>query len=154
MEKKEKSLWERAYQVAVVVKDMDKAIKFYESLGIGPFVEGPSAVAIERKIYGKVEPDAKVLGRIAQMGRIELELMQPIEGNSIQMEYLRTRGEGVIHICAYTDDIDADTKVMEEKGFRVISSAEFPDGGKFAYFDTREVGGLILELFQTGSEWK
>lgn len=154
MEKKEKSLWERAYQVAVVVKDMDKAIKFYESLGIGPFVEGPSAVALERRIYGKLEPDAEVMGRIARMGSIELELMQPVQGNSIQMEYLKTRGEGVIHICAYTDDIDADIKTMEEKGFRVISSAHFPDGGKFAYFDTREVGGLILELFQTGSEWK
>jgi len=151
---KERSLWDRVYQVAVVVRDMDKATKFYESLGIGPFVEGPSASAIERRIYGKLEPDAKVMGRIAQMGPIELELFQPISDKSIQHEFLDTRGEGVIHICAYTDDLDRDIEIMREKGFEVISSAHLDDGGKFAYFDTREVGGLIFELFQTGSRWK
>lgn len=150
----EKSLWSRAYQVAIVVKDMDKAIAFYESIGIGPFVEGPSAGAIDRKIYGKLEPDAEVKGRIAQMGPFELELLQPVKGKSIQQEFLDTRGEGVIHICGYTDDLDSDVATMEQKGFKVISNAHFDDGGKFAYFDTREVGGLILELFQTGTKWK
>jgi 4-hydroxyphenylpyruvate dioxygenase-like putative hemolysin len=148
------TLWSRAYQVAVVVKDMDKAVKFYESLGIGPFVEGPSAAAVERRIYNKLEPDTVVKGRIATMGPIEIELLQPVRGKSVQQEFLDTRGEGVIHICAYTDDLDTDIKRMAEKGFKVISYARFDDGGTCAYFDTRKVGGLILELFQPGTRWK
>lgn len=147
-------LWDRAYQVGVVVRDMDRAIDFYEALGIGPFVEGPSAHAIGRRIYGEPQDDTEVKGRIAQMGSIEFELMQPVRGKSIQGEYLEKHGEGIVHICGYTDDIDRDIELMAERGFSVISSAEFDDGGKFAYFDTREVGGLVLELFQPGANWK
>lgn len=148
-----KGLWDRTYQVGIVVRDMEKAIDFYEAIGIGPFVEGPSAHAIDRRIYGQLEPDAEVKGRIAQMGSIEFELMQPVRGKSIQAEFLSEHGEGVVHICAYTDDLDRDIELMAERGFPVISSALFDDGGKFAYFDTREVGGLVLELFQTGETW-
>ena len=147
-------LWARTYQVGVVVRDIEKASGFYERLGIGPFVEGPSAHALERKIYGKDVPDAAVKGRIAQMGSVEFELLQPVSGDSIQAEFLEKHGEGVIHLCAHTDDLDRDMAKLTELGFQVISSAILADGGKFAYFDTREVGGLILELFQTGDDWK
>lgn len=146
-------IWDGAYQVGIVVRDMDRAISFYEALGIGPFVEGPSAHAIDRRIYGTLESEAEVKGRIAQMGKIEFELMQPVSGKSIQAEFLAEHGEGIVHICAYTDDLARDIERMAAKGFPVISSAEFDDGGKFAYFDTREVGGLVLELFQTGDNW-
>ncbi len=149
-----KDLWSRTYQVGVIVRDIDKAARFYERLGIGPFVEGPSAHALERKIYGKDAPDAEVRGAIAQMGSVEFELLQPVSGDSIQAEFLEKRGEGVIHLCAHTDDLDRDIEDLTELGFRVISSAVLADGGKFAYFDTREVGGLILELFQTGDDWQ
>jgi len=139
--------------VGVVVGDMDRAVEFYESLGIGPFEEGPSAHALERHIYGEPAPDAEVKGRLAQMGSIEFELLQPVRGNSVQQEFLDSRGEGVIHICAHTDDLERDIEIMAERGFPVISSAHLDDGGKFAYFDTRAVGGLILELFQPGPQW-
>ena len=147
-------LWSRTYQVGVVVRDIEKATRFYERLGIGPFVEGPSAHALERKIYGKDSPDAEVKGLITQMGPIEFELLQPVSGDSIQAEFLEKHGEGVIHLCAHTDDLDRDVAELTALGLRVISSAVLADGGKFAYFDTREVGGLILELFETGSDWK
>lgn len=147
-------LWDRAYQVGVVVRDMDRAVAFYEALGLGPFVEGPSGHAIDRRIYGELQPDARVKGLIAQMGRIEFELLQPVSGPSIQAEFLENHGEGIVHICAFSDDLDTDVEKMEAAGFPVISSGSFDDGGKFAYFDTREVGGIILELFQTGENWK
>ncbi len=150
----DKDLWSRTYQVGVVVRDIDKAAAFYERLGIGPFVEGPSAHALERKIYGKDAPDAEVKGKITQMGSVEFELLQPVSGSSIQAEFLEKHGEGVIHLCAHTDDLDRDVEELTGRGFRVISSAVLADGGKFAYFDTREVGGLILELFQTGDDWQ
>ncbi len=147
-------LWSRTYQVGVVVRDIDKAVEFYERLGIGPFVEGPSAHALERKIYGEDSPDVEVKGLITQMGPIEFELLQPVSGRSVQAEFLEKHGEGVVHLCAHTDDLDRDMADLTALGCRVISSAVLEDGGKFAYFDTREVGGLVLELFQTGTDWQ
>ena len=147
-------LWDRTYQVGVAVRDLDQAIAFYERLGIGPFVEGPSAHSVMRKVYGKDAPDTRVAGKIAQMGNIEFELLAPVAGPSVQADFIAEHGEGVVHLCAYTDDLDRDIEEMAELGYVVVSQGEFDDGGKFAYFDTREVGGLVLELYQTGTSWQ
>lgn len=147
-------LWDRTYQIGVVVRDLEAAIEFYEGIGIGPFVEGPSGHALDRKIYGEPEPDAEIHGRIAPMGGIEFELLQPVRGKSIQAEFLAEHGEGVVHLCAHTDDLARDVALLEARGVPVISSGEFDDGGCFAYFDTRRIGGLVLELFQPGETWQ
>ena len=147
-------IWDRAYQVGVVVRDLDQAKAFYERLGIGPFVEGPSAHTLERRIYGELAPDASVRGAIAQMGSIEFELLEPIAGRTVQRDFLEQHGEGVVHICAYSDDIDRDIEELTGLGYEVLSEGWIEDGGHFAYFDTRQVGGLVLELYQPGSSWK
>lgn len=144
--------WAGTYQIGLVVRDLEAARRHFESIGIGPFEDGPSAIALERHVYGRPAPDVEVRGLTARMGPIEFELMQPVRGESIQAETLRTRGEGVIHLCAYTDDLDRDSVALIAAGFAPISTGRFHDGGRFAYFDTRSVGGLILELFQTGHE--
>jgi len=77
-------------------------------------------------------------------------LLQPVAGKGIQAEFLERHGEGVVHLCAYTDDIDRDIADLTGLGHEVISYGEVSDGGRFAYFETREVGGLVLELFQPG----
>ena len=145
-------MWQRTYQLGVVVEDLDRARQFYESAGVGPFLEGPSRAARNRKVHGRPAPDVVVRGLIAQMGPVELELLQPVAGDSIQREALDAVGEHALHLCAYTDDLRRDVAEMAARGFPVISEGEFDDGGSFAYFDTREVGGLILELYQLGDE--
>ena len=147
------AIWERTYQIGVVVKDLERAVTFYEGLGIGPFEEGPSAHTTRREIYGESQPDVRVRGRLAQMGPIEFELLEPVTGRGIQAEFLEERGEGVVHICAYTDDLSRDIELMESRACPVISYGELDDGGRFAYFDTRQIGGVILELFQTGNRY-
>jgi methylmalonyl-CoA/ethylmalonyl-CoA epimerase len=147
-------LWDRTYQVGVVVRDLDEAVAFYERLGIGPFVEGPSAHTVERRIYGESSTEAQVKGRLAQMGNIEFELLQPVSGRTVQGDFLEEHGEGVVHICAHTDNLERDTAELTGLGYQVISEGKLSDGGSFAYFDTRAVGGLILELFETGSSWQ
>jgi catechol 2,3-dioxygenase-like lactoylglutathione lyase family enzyme len=147
-------IWDRAYQVGVVVRDLDEAKAFYERLGVGPFVEGPSAHTVERKIYGEPSADASVRGAIAQMGNIEFELLQPVAGRTVQGDFLEEHGEGVVHICGYSKDIDRDIAELTGLGYKIISEGRIEDGGRFAYFDTRRVGGLVLELYQPGSTWE
>ncbi|MGO1850804.1 VOC family protein [Microbacterium sp.] len=136
--------WDRIYQIGVVVADLDDAIAHYAKAGIGPFHEGPSAAATDRRVHG-LPSDAVVRGACVQLGPIELELLQPVNGDSFQDEMLKEKGEHALHVCAYTDDLDADTAEMAEAGFPVVSEGNLADGGRFAYYDTRAVGGLILE---------
>ena len=118
--------------------------------GSGRSWRGPSGHTLERKIYGTDAPDVAVRGLIAQMGDIEFELLQPVAGKGIQAEFLERHGEGVVHLCGYTDDLDRDMADLTGLGYAVISYGRVSDGGRFAYFETREVGGLVLELFQPG----
>ena len=147
-------LWSRTYQIGVVVRDIAEAAAFYERLGVGPFVEGPSGHTVERRIYGQDAPDVALRGLITQMGNIEFELLQPVSGKSIQAEFLERHGEGVVHLCAHTDDLDRDMADLTSLGYAVISYGRVSDGGRFAYFETRRVGGLVLELFQPGETFK
>ncbi len=145
--------WSRAYQICVVVSDLDQSVAFYESLGIGPFREGPSAHTTRRLVRGVESPETRLAGRITQLGELEFELISPIAGPSIQREFLERHGEGAIHLCAYTDDLERDIAWMREHGqTEVISYGELSDGGRFAYFDTQAVGGLILELYELGPD--
>ena len=143
----DKTPFKNLFQIGTVAKDLDKTIDYYESLGIGPWIEGPSATVINRRIYGKPS-NPKVKGSIAMLGDIELEMMQPIEGESIQMEFLKSKGEGGIHINCKPDDWGVEKAKMIEKGFPIISSGEMPgtESGGFSYFDTRKYGGVIWEL--------
>lgn len=148
------SRWEQTYQIGVVVRDLDAARRHFEKAGIGPFREGPSGVAVNREVYGRPAPDVEVRGLLADMGPLQLELLQPVAGASIQREALDRRGEHGLHICAYTSDIEGESRAMLAAGFPIISSGRFADGGRFAYFDTRAIGGLVLELFQPGTEFR
>jgi 4-hydroxyphenylpyruvate dioxygenase-like putative hemolysin len=137
----------QADQVGVIVRDMDKAIEHYQSLGIGPF-ESLNVTSIDRKVYGKPAPDVKNLSRVAQMGQLQFELLQPVSGESIQKEFLEKCGEGINHLGFFVDDLDKEVAKLIAKGFEVISSGKFVGGGGFAYFNTDKVGGVMSELIQ------
>ena len=143
----EKSPFSKVDQVGVMVRNMDKAIEYFQSLGIGPF-EPLNVTAIDRKVYGKPADDVHNLARAAQLGPIQFELLQPISGESVQKEFLEKHGEGINHLAFFVDDIDKEVAKLEEKGFESISSGKFAEGGGFAYLDTDKVGGIMFELIQ------
>ena len=146
----EKSPLSNINHVGVVVRDMDKAIEHYQSLGIGPFERLRKVTQVQIKVLGKPIKldDIKLRVRIARTGQVGFELIQPVAGESPWKEFLETKGEGINHLCFLVDDIDKETAKLEEKGFKVLWSSRFKNGGGAAYFDTAQVGGVILELIQ------
>jgi catechol 2,3-dioxygenase-like lactoylglutathione lyase family enzyme len=135
------------HHLGVVVKDLDKAIEYFESLGLGPFSPNPSESVTDRKVYGK-PANIKLKGAAAKLGPLEVELLQPVEGRSIQSDYLDKKGEGINHIGFVVHDLQKAIRKLEEKGFSVVSSGTLPDSGGFAYFNTDQVGGMMIELIQ------
>lgn len=135
-------------QIGITVRDLDRAVKYYESLGIGPFKSLERITPVERIVRGKLVTDVKNKMMFARAGPIQLELIQPIEGDSIQKEFLETMGEGVNHFGFFVDDIEKETANLVKKGFKVVESVKFKEGGGVTHFDTDEVGGILFELIQ------
>ena len=70
-----------------MVKDLDKTIEYFSSLGIGPFEPLQRPPMVERRVRGK-PADYKLKIALAQLGQIQLELIQPVQGECVQNEFL------------------------------------------------------------------
>ncbi len=140
------------HHVSVVVKDMEKAIEFYQSLGVGPFPPfiGPQGkVPLGGKTLWGKPADWEIDLRLAEsgMGDLTFEIVQPVQGDTPVKEFLEKKGEGIQHIGFFVDDLDQETAKMAEKGFPITQSGETPTV-KWAYFGTDKVGGVAIELMQ------
>jgi len=144
----EKLLLKEINQVCVVVKDLKKSMEYYWStFGIGPFTiytYEPPFVS-DMKIRGEPKEYSMKIA-FAKMGTIQLELIQPLS-ESIYTEFLEKKGEGIHHIGCHVDDLDEAVAMVEKQGIKVTQSGKRPGGG-YAYLDTDETMGAIVELIQ------
>lgn len=139
-----KSPFSKIHHVGVVVKDMDKTMKYYQSLGMGSF-ELLALTPSEGKLRGKTVVSTPVIS-IGEVGGIQVELLQPTEEPSLIKEFFQAKGEGIHHIAFRVDDIDKETEKLTQKGLKVVFYQKFGKGG-CAFFDTSKVGGVFIELF-------
>ena len=143
---KPESPFSKLTQVGIVVSDMDKAIERLTSLGIGPFE--PKILPPDRTEWyrGKLmDANMKLMG--AMMGDVELELIQPVSGESPHKEFLDSKGEGIQHIAFAVSDVEKEVEKFTKLGVTVLLRAIFPGRGGVAYLDLG-VGGLIVELVE------
>ena len=138
----------RLFQVGVVVKDMDKAVAHFESLGIGPFEERRGPGSTERTFHGKPSKEVEVRVSAAWMGTVQFELIQPVRGETVQSEYLAQHGEGINHLGFLVEDCQKTLNLLIERGFQVIASGKIAGGGEWAYIDADKKGGVVFELIQ------
>ncbi len=127
----------RVNQVGIVVRDAERVAKVLsEKYGIGPFgfIEVPHASA--RLKIGLVD-----------LGGIQVELIQVLEGESIHSRFLERKGEGIHHLGFFVKDINKAVKGFEERGVRVLEGGEIL-GVKYAYLDTEGELGFVTELIQ------
>ena len=144
------------HHVAILVRDLDKAIEYYQTLDIATFPPEfmlDSTEYIEYEVFGKT-PDTvdKTRMRFADIGPFRLEFVQSLEGGAIYKEFLNSQGEGVHHIAFTVDDLKEETAKLVGKGVKVITKVKFSTGAGFVYFDTRQFGNVIIELVQLTKE--
>ena len=115
----EKGLFKKLHHISIVVRDVEKTQKFYESIGIGPWVDYSPM-----KAYVKINvPDENGFYNLkikcAQIGPVQLQLIEPGEGESLYKDHLRKKGEGVYHIGFEVDDISAADAKIEAMGLKM-----------------------------------
>ena len=133
-------------QVGILVKDVEESARKLEKLiGIGPFqILEPEYRDLT--FHGK-PARFKIRIALAKAGQIQVELMQPLFGETIYDEYAKRKGYGLHHLAIRTENMEQSIKDMSSKGFHVIQSGNRP-GVKWAYLDTEKETGLIFELVE------
>jgi len=138
--------------LGIGVNDLDKLVAYYEDLGLGTFkpeAAFDSSAIADFRINGEAsDAVVKARTRIAQVGPMNYEFVQPLEGETIYKESLASRGEGVNDFIFTVDDLEAETAKLAEKGVAILMSGNPTNDGAFAYCDTREVGGMMMKLIQ------
>ncbi|MFX0205636.1 MAG: VOC family protein [Candidatus Hodarchaeota archaeon] len=124
-------------QIGIVVKNMDTSVKFYEQ------IFGPPFLTLESNINS-----AKLKIGLFQVGEIQLELIEVLEGETIHSKFLRERGEGLHHIGFIVEDIEEELARLRKRGIKVLERGLVQEMVKFAYLDTEKSLGIILELIQ------
>jgi catechol 2,3-dioxygenase-like lactoylglutathione lyase family enzyme len=141
-------------QVAIVVKDLQMVAKnYWDILGIGPWdiYEWEAPLVYDRNYHGK-PAWARERIAMAQVGALQLELVQPVEGDSIYQDYLLEHGEGLHHINFLVDDLDETVEIFAKQGFPSLQSAHrgpTEHKGGYNYIDVKPLR-TILEPVQLG----
>ncbi len=129
--------------IGIAVKDADKTLEFLSSVWhIGkPMDTTIYTPAKEDLFYG--EPFTAKLVQV-KFGPVNLELLQPIEGNSIWKQFIDEKGEGIHHFALGVSNYDEMCKRFDKLGHKLLISAVF-HGERWCYYQTAP-GGICIEL--------
>ena len=137
---------------SIVVRDMEKAIKYFEALDVGPFpafIGGPGMKFSGKTVKGKqVDYDMDLRLAKGDLGGVGFEIIQPLKGDTVYTEFLEKKGEGVHHLAFGVEDFDAEVADMKKRGFMVVQTGAVGNV-RWAYFDTDKLGGMLIELCET-----
>jgi methylmalonyl-CoA/ethylmalonyl-CoA epimerase len=135
-------------QIAIVVPDLDAAMRTYvHDYGIGPweiFGFDPENVADMREDGEPVERSWRLA--LAHVGRVQWELIEPLDEESVYARFLAETGGGLHHVGVAVPDFDETLAKQAERGNGVLLGGEYK-GIRFAYLDTVRDLGFVTEIF-------
>jgi len=140
------------HQLGLVVSDVEKAARSLQDRGIGPFfIAGGSPVSWrergeKRSVRGKI-------GLTYHQG-FELELLEPGDGSDFYRQSMGPEGKIVVqHLGFLVRDVDKWAEKLSASGTRVWVRGTIkagPSRTEFAYMDTLDATGLIIEFISWG----
>lgn len=98
----------------------------------------------------KIQLDFQIA--FAYSGKVQVELVQAPAGDNLYRQYLEQAGEGLHHLGFYLADLERSMEVVHRLGLPVLLEGRLiTTGGSqahFAYLDTRNLCGTIVELIE------
>ncbi len=129
----------RIDHLAIAVKDVEAAIKQYETL-LG---------AKHIRTYELQEKAGLVRVAYMQIGENVLTLVQSLEENGFIDKFIEKNGEGMHHLGLEVDNLEQFVKETEEKGFRIPLRDEFSNRSEVV-LRPKDSLGVVLQILQ----WK
>jgi methylmalonyl-CoA/ethylmalonyl-CoA epimerase len=140
------------FQVAVVVRDFDAALASYAALlpaGRWRTWTFGSKDHVRTEYRGRPNEFSARLALNDQSP--QLELIQPLEGQSTHRDWLEERGGSVHHLGVIVDSVADAIEQAQRAGYEVVQTG-FGIGphrdGAWAYFDTSSELGVMLEAVE------
>ena len=149
-----KEIFKKFLHVGVVVKDLERTLDTLTNVfGIGPFkiMDFPpknGGSEIEMTYHGK-PADFSAKFCFADMGNVELEIIQPISGKSVWFDFLEKHGEGIHHIKFLVSGLQETKQYLNKYNFELTQSGSavgVNKGKTWAYFGTEDKIGFVIEV--------
>ncbi len=136
-------------QVAIVVKDIEEAARRYADVFGMPVPEIiTTEPGMEVAMTFKGEPsNAQTKLAFFRLGQVELELVQPLGGNSAWQDGLDRNGEGFHHLAFWVEGMQKSVDFLKERGISMVQRGDMGPG-QYAYFDAEDRLGITLELLE------
>jgi methylmalonyl-CoA/ethylmalonyl-CoA epimerase len=137
-------------QIAIVVRDIERVRqRFADLFGLPlPNIITTAPGNEANMTYRGENSNAQAKLTFFQLGQVQLELIEPLGGDSTWQEVLDRRGEGVHHIAFWTEDMQASADCLQSFGVPVIQRGDMGGGGQYAYFDSESLFGVMMELLE------
>lgn len=143
-------------QIGIIVRNLEEAVKQYESMGIGPWdisaLNNTVPPFTDLKFDGKeLETKGEILKTafITCFG-LEIELIEPVAPESAHYKWLKEHGPGIHHIAFdISDDYEKFLKISKDQTGKDTWIRGTGIGGlmDFAYVDLRDQMGIIVECY-------
>ncbi len=136
-------------QVALVTRNIEASAKHWAAL-LG--VELPKITTSRpgnevHVMYQGKPSNARAKLAFLRAGQVQVELIQPLGGDSAWQQFLDEHGEGVHHIAFNVQNLGQAESEMKGLGYDAIHSGRWDsDNGDYVYFDTTKALGLVVEL--------
>ncbi len=137
-------------QVGIIVHDAEAAVAAWTSrfkLDPAQFVNWPiPGKNLEgTATYHGARGNFRMRLAFLQAGPVQIEFIQPLEGDNIYSDFLSEHGEGLHHLLFEVEDPDAvaaglDVTVLQSGG------SSLRPGAIWSYLDTQEMLGAMIEL--------
>jgi hypothetical protein len=146
---KPEALFDSVIQIGIVVPDVDKAIEGYRDLlhvKKWNINQVDTVTGKGGNFHKNGKPiQAKVKIAWANIGNVELELIEPQDQHSLYADFLKEHGPGIDHVMLGTSDYATCLEHMGSQKITVIGGGEL-QGTRFQMFDTQELLGFICEI--------
>ena len=124
--------------VGIAVHHTEDALRLYgETLGL---VADPAEII----------PSENVKVTFLQGANAQIELLEPLPGDSPVARFLEKRGEGMHHLCFSVGDIEMTLRTFADAGYALIDTHARPGrhGELVAFVHPKSTFGVLIELYQ------
>jgi methylmalonyl-CoA/ethylmalonyl-CoA epimerase len=140
-------------QVALVVHDIEEACRRWSDLLGQPI---PNIIVTDpgdrvAMTFRGAPSNAQAKLAFFSLGPVQLELIEPMGGESVWQEALDQKGEHVQHLAFWVEGMQKSVDFLKERGIPMCQRGDMGPG-QYGYFDGQERLGVTLELLEQKRE--